>query len=229
MPRNASARLVSDCCDTASGLQPAGGRVLGDPTTAHRRAEEHTVSHITTAAPTRIALGTDRRRFLRYGAGAACVAALIAGGGYAATQTFGPDAYDPVSVPSQQVLQQQHESLAGQYGSASAVAGTIATDAQLRSIHESVAGQYGSASAVAGTIATDSQLRSIHESLAGQYGTAPATRAGREPSAAQLQEIRRNAARQYGSRPAAPSTGEPSASQLRQIRDGLARVHGGAR
>lgn len=200
IPRNASARLVSDCCDTASGLQPAGGRVLGDPTTAHRRAEEHTVSHTTTAVPTRIALGADRRRFLRYGAGAACVAALIAGGGYAATQTFGPDAYDPVSVPSQQVLQRQHESLAGQYGSASAVAGTIATDAQ---------------------------LRSIHESLAGQYGTA--TSAGREPSAAKLQQIRRNAARQYGSRSAAPATGEPSAAQLRQIRDGLARVHGGAR
>ena len=160
------------------------------------------MSHITTAAPTRIALGTDRRRFLRYGAGAACVAALIAGGGYAATQTFGPDAYDPVSVPSQQVLQQQHESLAGQYGSASAVAGTIATDAQLRSIHESVAGQ---------------------------YGTAPAAGSGREPSVAQLRSIHESVAAQYGSRSAAPATREPSAPQLRQIRDDLARVHGGAR
>ena len=61
------------------------------------RRNRHDASHLHRRRPHRHR--SRPSRFLRLGAAAACVAALIAAGGYGATQTFGPDAYD-AAAPS---------------------------------------------------------------------------------------------------------------------------------
>jgi hypothetical protein len=64
------------------------------------------------------------RRRIRTTTALAGVTVLIAAGGYAATTTFGPDAYEPQPAPAtndtptatDQVLRELRESVAGQYG-----------------------------------------------------------------------------------------------------------------
>jgi hypothetical protein len=83
-----------------------------------------------------------RRRGLRNTAAVAGVAALIAAGGYAATNTFGPDAHEPPvpvrSDPTDQVLDELRASVAGQYGSTREHSQQV-----MRELRQSVAGQFG--------------------------------------------------------------------------------------
>jgi hypothetical protein len=102
---------------------------------------------------------THQRRRVRNLTIAAGVAALIAVGGYAATTTFGPDAYEP------------------QPGPANGDTAT-ATDQVLRELRESLAGQYGSSAASAtGDSATpsDEAMRQLRETIINLYGPAPST------------------------------------------------------
>ena len=104
------------------------------------------MTHLTT---THRPLVADRRRLARYGAAAACAAALIASGGYGATQTFGPDAYEPstrftTAPPTERVVEELRASLAGQYGTAQrAVPAGEPSARQLRQIADGLALQYG--------------------------------------------------------------------------------------
>ena len=89
-----------------------------------------------------VSAGAHRHR-MRNTAAAAGIAALIAVGGYAATNTFGPDAYDPPVTPTDGVMSELQRSVAGQYGSALGEAASPA-ERVLRELQRSVAGQYGS-------------------------------------------------------------------------------------
>jgi hypothetical protein len=91
-----------------------------------------------------------RRHRVRNTAVVAGVAMVIAAGGYAATNTFGPDAHEaPLpasqSVPAaDSVRQEMHQSVAGQYGSRSAGGDAVQPSAPvLDELHQSTAGQYG--------------------------------------------------------------------------------------
>jgi hypothetical protein len=85
-----------------------------------------------------------RRRPGRTATAVACVAVLIAAGGYGATTTFGPDAGDaPVpsaAPPSDQVLQSIRDSVEGQYGTSAAPRTPSARE--LQRIRDGLARQY---------------------------------------------------------------------------------------
>jgi hypothetical protein len=76
------------------------------------------------AQRTTLSVPAPQRRRIRTAIAVAGVAVLIAAGGYAATTTFGPDAYAPQPAPAteapatapDQVLRELRESIAGQYG-----------------------------------------------------------------------------------------------------------------
>ena len=103
------------------------------------------------------AIAVDRRQVFRYGAAVVSVAALIAAGGYGATQTFGPDASEPapavtapstVVAPSHRTLMELRESLAAQYGGSrpangDAIGSVEPSAEQLREIRDGLALQYG--------------------------------------------------------------------------------------
>jgi hypothetical protein len=117
-----------------------------------------TIEPITPSAPVRTTPGPARHRTVR-AAAVVGVAALIAAGGYAATKTFGPDAYEPQPAPaassnitpSDQVMGELRESVANQYGTspsrpAAATSDNVTpSDAVMRELRETVANQYGSA------------------------------------------------------------------------------------
>jgi hypothetical protein len=95
---------------------------------------------------------TSQRRRARDVAIVAGVALVIAAGGYGATTTFGPDAYEPQPTPAtddavtatDQVLRELRDSIAGQYGSQPA-SGQYATpsDQAMRDLRETVVKLYG--------------------------------------------------------------------------------------
>jgi len=91
----------------------------------------------------RVSAGAHRHR-MRNTAAAASIAALIAVGGYAATNTFGPDAYHPQVAPSDRTMSELQRSVAAQYGPAHSDA-VSAGERVLRELQRSVAGQYGGA------------------------------------------------------------------------------------
>jgi hypothetical protein len=88
-----------------------------------------------------VSAGAHRHR-MRNTAAAAGIAALIAVGGYAATNTFGPDAYDPPVGPSDRTMSELQRSVSGQYGPARSDAVTPG-ERVLQALQRSVAGQYG--------------------------------------------------------------------------------------
>ena len=100
---------------------------------------------IASSSPTAV-----RRHRVRNTAAVAGVAMVIAAGGYAATNTFGPDAHvapPPASesVPAGDgVMPEMHQSVAGQYGSRAAGGDAVQPSAPvLDELHQSTAGQYG--------------------------------------------------------------------------------------
>jgi hypothetical protein len=115
----------------------------------------------------RVSTGAHRHR-MRNTAAAAGVAAVIAVGGFAATNTFGPDAYDPPVAPSDSTMRDLQLSVAGQYGSARSEA-VRAGERVLQELQRSVAGQYGSARSEA-VSAGERVLRELQRSVSGQYG-----------------------------------------------------------
>jgi hypothetical protein len=90
----------------------------------------------------RVSTGTHRHR-MRNTAAAAGIAAVIAVGGFAATHTFGPDAYDAPVTPSDRTMSDLQRSVAGQYGPAARSDAVSAGERVLRELQRSVAGQYG--------------------------------------------------------------------------------------
>jgi hypothetical protein len=94
------------------------------------------------------------RRRIRTATAVAGVAFLIAAGGYAATTTFGPDAYQPQPAPA------THDT-------------PTATDQVLRELRESVAGQYGSPPAAPTGVPSDHALRDYRDTVIKLYGPQP--------------------------------------------------------
>jgi ABC-type branched-subunit amino acid transport system substrate-binding protein len=120
----------------------------------HHRLARYAMSQFTTRQG---AIAVDRRQVFRHGAAVVSVAALIAAGGYGATQTFGPDAFEPapavttpstVVAPSHRTLMELRESLAAQYGGSRSTSGdaigSVGPSAErLREIRDGLALQYG--------------------------------------------------------------------------------------
>ncbi len=108
------------------------------------------------------------------------VAALLAAGGYLATQTIGPSAVSPPRTTdaevhtSAQKLRELRRSVAGLYGGRPAAEAALSPSAQtLRELRQSIAGQYGSQAVADATVHPDTQVRrELRESIAGQYGPA---------------------------------------------------------
>jgi hypothetical protein len=78
---------------------------------------------------------------------AAVVALVVAGGGYGAAKTFGPDSSSGDVRPSDTVMQEMRESITGLYGTRPSAAGTnVRPSAQvMRELHTSIVGQHGGA------------------------------------------------------------------------------------
>ena len=97
-----------------------------------------TTQPIASSHPAPSAPGPARHRRIRTAAGIIGVAALLAGGGYLATATNGPDAASPTSAagtevnPSAQTLRELHQSVAGQYGNHSAHDAAVNPSVQMR-------------------------------------------------------------------------------------------------
>jgi hypothetical protein len=108
---------------------------------------------IVTSRPAPRAPGAGPHRHVRAVAAIAGVAALIAGGGYLATTTIGPDATPPAPAaavtevnPSAQTLRDMRESISAQYGDRSAAGAVVNPSARTRrELRSSIAGQYGHA------------------------------------------------------------------------------------
>lgn len=91
------------------------------------------------------------RHRIRTATAVAGVAVLIAAGGYAATTTFGPDAYPPQPAPAtddtatatDQVLRELRESIARQYGSQPAAPTSLPSEHAMRDYRKTVIKLYG--------------------------------------------------------------------------------------
>ena len=136
---------------------------------------------VTSSHPAPRVPGAARHRHIRAAAAIAGVAALIAAGGYLATTTIGPDATPPAPAttategfPSAETLRELRQSIAGQYGSRSAVSAAVNPSAgTLRELRQSIAGQYGSLSAAGAVANANARVRrELRASIAGQYGPA---------------------------------------------------------
>jgi hypothetical protein len=107
-----------------------------------------------------------RHRRTRDTAVVASVALLIAAGGYAAANTFGPGPRSPESRaaspdyvrPSDTVMRELRKSVIGQYGARPSPPTRVARQ------HAQAAGPYVRPS--------EKMMRDLHESIAGQYGSA---------------------------------------------------------
>ena len=95
-----------------------------------------------------------QRRRIRTVAAVAGVAVLIAAGGYAATTTFGPGAYQPRPAPASDDT-------------------AAATDQVLRELRKSVAGQYGSQPAAPTSVPRDHAMRDYRTTVIKLYGPQP--------------------------------------------------------
>jgi hypothetical protein len=94
------------------------------------------------------------RRRIRTATATAGVAVLIAAGGYAATTTFGPDAYPPQLAPA------THDT-------------ATATDRALRELRESIARQYGSQPAGPTSVPLEQATRDYRNTVTKLYGPQP--------------------------------------------------------
>ena len=136
---------------------------------------------IVTSRPAPRAPGAGPHRHVRAVAAVAGVAALIAGGGYLATTTIGPDATPPAPAaavtevnPSPQTLRDMRQSISGQYGNRAAAGAVVNPSAQtLRELQQSVTGQYGRRPAAGAVVNPSARIRrELRSSIAGQYGHA---------------------------------------------------------
>jgi hypothetical protein len=106
------------------------------------------------AQRTTLSVPAPQRRRIRTAIAVAGVAVLIAAGGYAATTTFGPDAYAPQPAPATE-------------------APATAPDQVLRELRESIAGQYGSQPAAPTGVPSDHAIRDYRDTMIKLYGPQP--------------------------------------------------------